>query len=263
MMLTNWYNDYLRMISPRTPELEIKFVFGDKNVLDDLIVGTISNLNNFKAKLGLKKINAKISALNELSVMGVIEYLGVLRTIAPRSYLSRDHHKKIGVLAEEFEGIVKIHNDKVIKLLHSETNKYLTKEIAQYINILNIDLFDKTPTEFYDINKHQFINFDGSESYETFIENIKGQPNISKVLDYWDYQNILSKRTLFCPIIQLADGYCDIADHRSKLSIYDRKLQQTLSGDEFLLSDNKREFFPQDYYWWYYGVPKGFEIYNR
>lgn len=72
----------------------------------------------------------------------------------------------------------------------------------------------------------------------------------------YEYINDLSCRTALHSLIARLSPQ-DAASLVEKLRPLDARLRTLLQDDRFLLDPNMTFSFPQNIYWWYYGLPRG------
>jgi len=264
-MLEGWYNDYLRMIHPRSPQEEIEYNNHTSDDIRELILLTESCFDKFKGKIYFLE-KAKLETclwLESDTIFILIGLLGDLKTISDNKNDDM-YSTTIDDLCREFDNIISNSQREVVFLFEKEGSNLIEKYIEKWKDFVVNQIVPEHASDkilsYWDIKAQDEIFYDGSEEHSQFIKRIKSNENILPVLDYVDYMDSLSYRYFLSRALQLFSECLSISKYKRSTENLDEKLKERFVVDDRILGESAKKYFHKDYHWWYFGRPEGFYL---
>jgi hypothetical protein len=196
-------------------------------------------------------------ASNELLFSSSLSTFGVLdaMTQTDNAQLGKIQTDHVESLVAQFGAIFRS-NKTFARHLADESLKVLVEAIRMYRVGVEVDVLNEYPLEFANVDTGEYCIYDGEASYEVFCSRFLHPPWHVRV-DCLSYMAALSGRTIAAQAANLIADSESAANYIRELEDLDTRLRKVLCGDEFLLAPEVRSYYPREFFWWYYGSPKG------
>jgi len=275
-MFKNWYDDYLRMIYPLLPEEQLEYQYSGKSfpfsefssqyIVMSQIKASQSCFERFKNKiLSIRKMDSKIEGVDKSSSLSsMLYYLGDLKTMLQKINFP-DGASLASNIFNEFENLISQNQELTFLVLQLEAINKLEHHLKGWRRMV-VDIVERSLGLYthwglyWNIETKQLISERDYEEFSEFIQQIKNDKNIIPVIEYIDYLVGTSDRYLISRTMNLIGEYLPVSQYQQEIESLDNQLKPLLVPDDRMLLSDWIKKCPSDYYWWYYGIPKGFYL---